>query len=483
MNLRRREQGMLANPILIGALTVLVTIVAVYLAYNANNGLPFVPKYTLHVQIADASEVTKGAEVHMGGSLVGIVDTVTPARDASGQPIAVMNMNLNKSVEPLPVDSAFDVRLKGAIGLKYVQLTPGTSTQTYKNGATVPLTQAGSEVDLDQVLSMFDPATRAGVAASTVGFSDALASRGGNINNAIGAFVPLVTDLGPVARNLAAPKTDLAGFWHGLESFSRALVPVAQTQADLYGNLDTTFTSLASVARPFLQNWISQTPPTFQSVITNSPSERAFLSDTKDLFSELRPAFATLPVSAPVLADAFSIGTHTLPGTYLPSSTGPGLDQQLLNLAKALQSYTGNPAVIPGYNRLTLTARDLSPPLAFLTPVQATCNYVTLFLRNIGSLLSDPVGNGTSLRFSIIAIDDVLGGEAVPSQRPYTTPNNNSGNAYGPLHVNPYPNTDSPGQTPECAAGNEPYSGGRARIGNPTVNVGLTTQQTSRSGG
>ena len=65
---------MLSNPILIGALTVLATIVAVALAYQANNGLPFVPKYTLHVQIADASELTHGAEVHVGGALVGTVD-------------------------------------------------------------------------------------------------------------------------------------------------------------------------------------------------------------------------------------------------------------------------------------------------------------------------------------------------------------------------------------------------------------------------
>ena len=32
-----------ANPVLIGAVTVLVTTVAVFLAYNANQGLPFVP--------------------------------------------------------------------------------------------------------------------------------------------------------------------------------------------------------------------------------------------------------------------------------------------------------------------------------------------------------------------------------------------------------------------------------------------------------
>jgi ABC-type transporter Mla subunit MlaD len=473
VNFRRRQTSPLGNPILIGALTVLVTIVAVTLAYNANNGLPFVPRYNLHLQIADASEVTKNDEVHMGGALIGDVTGVNPARDAAGQPIAVMNLSLDKNVEPLPVDSTFDVRLKSSIGLKYVQVTKGTSSQTYANGATVPISQSGSEVDLDQFLSMFDEPTRVGVAASTIGFSDALAGRGAGINDAIGAFLPLVKDLGPVARNLASKKTDFGGFFHGLESFSAALVPVARTQADLYGNLDTTFTALASVAVPFLQQWISDTPPTFSTVIDTSPHIQAFLNDTAGLFKALRPGFATLPQSAPVLADAFAAGTRNLPGTT-------ALDQQLLSLARHLESYGQTPAVNAGLDRLTLTASSLRSPLAFLTPVQSSCNYVTLFLRNIASSLSDDVITGTALRFNLVVISDTPGSEGVPSQRPYTTPQSQSGQFIGPIHVNPYPNTDSPGQRPECAAGNERYSGSSALIGNPRQNVGLTTEKTTR---
>jgi virulence factor Mce-like protein len=467
---------MLGNPVLVGALTVLATIVAVTLAYQANNGLPFVPKYTLHVQVSDATELTHNAEVHMGGALVGIVDSVDPARDSSGQPIALLDLKLDKTVQPIPVDSTFDIRLKGAIGLKYLDLTRGTSKQTYPDGATVPLSHTRAEVDLDQVLSMFDPATRAGVAASTIGFSDALAGRGGDINDAIGAFVPLVTDLGPVMRNLSSKQTDLAGFFQGLESFSSALVPVAPTQATLYVNLDTTFRALASVAVPFLQDWISETPPTFSTLIADSPSEQAFLTDTAGLFAELRPAFSTLSTSAPVLADAFAIGARTLPGTT-------ALDQQLLNLSRTLARYGQTPAVEKGLDRLTLTVTKLRSPLAFLTPVQSSCNYVTLFLRNIASTLSENVATGTALRFDLVTIDDVLGGEAVPSHKPYLTPDTNLNDEHGPLHVNPYPNTDAPGQTPaECAAGNEPYSGARALIGNPPGDLGLHTETTSRSG-
>ena len=449
------------------------------LAYQANNGLPFVPKYHLNLQIADASELTHGAEVHMGGALVGNVTTIDAARDAAGRPIALLKLDLDKTVQPLPVDSQFVVRLKGAIGLKYLSITLGKSSRTWPNGATIPLSQSSAEVDLDQVLGMFDPKTRAGVKATTIGFSDALAGRGSDINNAIGAFLPLVADLGPVARNLSSSKTDLGGFFRGLEAFSSAVAPVAQQQADLYVNLDTTFKAIAPVAVPYLQDWISQTPPTFSTVINDSPQLQGFLLNTAGLFAELRPGFATLNQSAPVLADAFAAGAKNLPGTTV-------LNQQLLSLAQHLEAYGQNPVVSGGLKRLTVTAKSLRSPLAFLTPAQSVCNYVTIFLRNTSSTLQEKFGNGTALRFNVVVIDDVLGGEGVPSQKPYITPvpphtEGNNGES-GPLHVNPYPNTAAPGQVHECAAGNEPYLP-HAVIGNPPGNLGTHTSKTTRPTG
>ena len=57
---RRRQQSALANPVLIGAVTVLVILIAVFLAYNANNGLPFVPTRELKVDIASGSDLVPG---------------------------------------------------------------------------------------------------------------------------------------------------------------------------------------------------------------------------------------------------------------------------------------------------------------------------------------------------------------------------------------------------------------------------------------
>jgi ABC-type transporter Mla subunit MlaD len=465
-----RDPGLAGNPVLIGALTVLVTIVAVYLAYNATNGLPFVPTYTLHVQAANASELTHGDNVNMGGALVGIVSTVTPERLPNGRPIAMINVQLQNSINPLPVDSKFSVRLKGAIGLKYLEITLGHSSRGFRNKGVVPMRQESTEVDFDQVLSMFTPPTRRGVQQSTLGFGEALAGRGYDLNNAIGAFVPLLRDLQPVAANLASPATDLGGFFRSLENYTGALVPVAQTQGQLFANLDTTFRALAGVAVPSLQETISDTPPMFDATIANTPVIRPFLTDTATLFSELRPGVATLPQSAPVLSSAFATGTRNLPGTA-------GLDQRTVTLSQNTASYAQNPSVQQGLDRLTLTLSRLGPPLAFLTPVQSTCNYVTLFLRNTQSVVSEHVSQGSLLRFVQIAIDDLPGYESEPSSSAFT--GTSAGGASGPLHVDPYPNTASPGQTPECSAGNEPYRN-KAVLANPAGNVGTKTEKTAR---
>jgi ABC-type transporter Mla subunit MlaD len=466
----RRDPGLAGNPVLIGALTVLVTIVAVYLAYNATNGLPFVPTYSLHVQAANASELTHGDNVNMGGALVGIVSTVKPERLGDGRPIAMLNLQMQNSIKPLPVDTRFTIRLKGAIGLKYLEITLGHSPHGFGNNAVVPMRQESTEVDFDQVLSMFNPPTRKGVQQTTLGFGEALAGRGLDLNNAIGAFGPLLRDLDPVAANLASPTTDLAGFFRSLENYTGALVPVAQTQGQLFANLNTTFRALAGVAVPSLQETISDTPPMFDATIANTPVIRPFLTDTATLFSELRPGVATLPQSAPVLSNAFATGTRNLPGTA-------ALDQRTVTLSKNTGGYAQNPSVQQGLDRLTLTLSALGPPLAFLTPAQTTCNYVTLFLRNSQSVLSEHVSQGALLRFVQIAIDDVPGYESEPSSSAFTGAS--IGAASGPLHVDPYPNTASPGQARECSAGNEPYPN-RAVLGNPAGNVGIKTEKTTR---
>ncbi|MGZ4310942.1 MAG: hypothetical protein ACXVR1_02430, partial [Solirubrobacteraceae bacterium] len=57
---RTRRPSALSNPVLVGAVTALVIMVAVFLAYNANTGLPFVPTDELRVDVASGSDLVPG---------------------------------------------------------------------------------------------------------------------------------------------------------------------------------------------------------------------------------------------------------------------------------------------------------------------------------------------------------------------------------------------------------------------------------------
>src|SRR5206468_12209288 len=103
----RGATSVVASPVLVGAITVLVVTVSVFLAYHANKGLPFVPTYDLSARLPNGSNLVPGNEVRVGGFRVGVIDTIKPATQlihGRSTPIAVANMKLDKTVEPLPVD-------------------------------------------------------------------------------------------------------------------------------------------------------------------------------------------------------------------------------------------------------------------------------------------------------------------------------------------------------------------------------------------
>ena len=104
------------NPVLIGAATVLVILVAVFLSYNANQGLPFVPSYKLTAEMPSAANLVRGNEVRIGGTRVGTVDSIGVERRDDGTSIALLGLKMERSVDPLPIDSTLLIRPRSALG-------------------------------------------------------------------------------------------------------------------------------------------------------------------------------------------------------------------------------------------------------------------------------------------------------------------------------------------------------------------------------
>jgi virulence factor Mce-like protein len=477
---RRRGTGALTgSPVLIGAVTTLIVIVAVFLAYNANNGLPFVPTYDLNARVPDASGLIKGDNVRVGGARVGVVSKITPLSEADGASGAVLHLKLDKSVQPLPVDSKLLVRPQSPLGLKYLEITPGRSTRGFPTGDTIPLAASTPRpVEIDQVFDMFDKPTRAASRVNLDQFGDALAGRGQSLNQALGRLEPLVTRLTPVMRNLMDNRTHLDRFFPSLEQAAHEVAPVAAQQGELFVALDTTFTALSSV-RGSIQQSISGGPPALETATRELPAQAGFVRDSTELFRRFRPGFRSLAHASIDLAPAFRAGAPAL-------RRSPKLNGQLDTTLASLQTFAGDPRVVPGLARLIRTANLLEPLVAFATPAQTTCNYGGLFFQNLESALSESDQVGSFLRFGILALPQVPGSEAGPAASPANGPPPPPGTPArirsleddSFLHSNPYPNTAAPGQTFECEAGNEGYRPGRQAIGNLPGSEGTFSEKT-----
>lgn len=462
------------NPTVIGALTVLITILAVFLAYNANNGLPFVATYRLTAQVPDADALVPGNEVRVGGVRVGVVEGIKPVSHDDGTTNAELSLKLDKTVDPLPVDSTLIIRARSALGLKYLQIVRGTSDQGYPAGSTLPLKAAKPEpVEIDQVFSTFDVPTRRAIKGNLTEFGNALAGRGPDLNEAIGALKPLLPRLQRVMHTLANKRSGIGPFFSALEQSAAEVAPVAETQAQVFVDLDATARAFSDIARPYLQDTISKTPDTLLTTTQTAPRIRSFLVNSRGLFSDLQPGTRALAVSADDIEAALRTGTPVL-------RASPVLNDQLGPTSASLRAFNDNPGVRTGINRLIDLNNVLGPTLGFITPAQSVCNYATILFRNAASAgsLGNPTGNWQRAN----ALENPSGpnNEGSPSSAPA---NGGGDDVRNYLHANPYPNTASPGQPRECEAGNETYAIGQQAIGNVPGNQGtVTSGQVGRAG-
>jgi phospholipid/cholesterol/gamma-HCH transport system substrate-binding protein len=472
MRNRSGIQGVASSPVIVGAVTVLVVIVAVFLAYNANNGLPFVSTYNLHARVPNANALVKGNEVRIGGARVGVVKSVVPVETGNGQVAAELDLSLDKNVEPLPKNSSMIIRPKSPLGLKYLQIVPGNSKEGFAAGETIPVKAAHPEpVDIDQFFDMFDEKTRKAIQRNLAGFGNGLAGRGPQLNNAFVALRMLAESSEPALSDLVAPSTGFGEFFKALEALSATVAPVAEQQASMFAALDRTFAAFARVSRPYIQETISKGPETLETATEDLPALNPFFHDSERFFAALEPGAKVLGETSPTIAASLRAGIPTL-------NRSPVLNAQLPPTADALLAFQKSTGVFNGLDLLIDTNELLGPAIRFIAPAQTTCNYLSIAFRNLANASSETDSLGgwlNAIAFEPPEGANNEGGQASAPANGGEPAGANLGIPLNHLHSNPYPNTASPGQPEECEAGNEHYETGVTRIGNTPRNDGIKT--------
>ena len=388
--MRRRQQAAFANPVLIGAVTVLVAVVAVFLAYNATNGLPFVPTRELKIDFTNGAALVNGNDVRMGGYRIGIVANLQPVVLPNGQVGAQATVNLSTVQGKVPVNSTATIRPRSALGLKYIDISRGTSSKVFPDGGVMEAGQTSVPVQFDDIDKLFDARTRPAVEQNLAGYGDALAARGSSLNDTIATLPPLFVHLQPVAQYLSNPSTGLTRFFDALNGFMGTLSPVAQTNVRLFADQATTFAAI-SRSTSDLEDTIKQSPPTLDVATASLKAQQPLYVDLTTLANALQPATASLEHALPIINPAVAAGINVLPKT-------PPVNHKLGNLLSALKSAVLDPGTNISLNGLGDTVGTLNPMIRYLGPFETVCNQFNYFWDEIQDLVSEQTTFGMAQR-------------------------------------------------------------------------------------
>ena len=386
--MRRAPQNPFTNPTLVGAMTVLAVVLAVFLAYSANQGLPFVPTRELKVDVANGADIVVGNDVDEGGTRIGELTGVEPIMLPSGQVAAQLTLQLNEANGDVPVDSRLTVGERSLLGEKFVELTKGKSKSIFADGATMPISQTSVPVQIDNVFDTFTPPLRNAIDGNLVGIGNSLAGRGEALSETLQSLPPLLGYLAPVAANLANPHTELTRFFDNIDRFTATVAPLSNVDAQLFTDMATTFQAI-SRSPANLEATIAESPSTLSVSTQSLRVQQPFLTDLAKLGNDLTPATAELRAALPDINPAIEVGTKTLKRT-------PILNRNLQHVMVSLKNLALAPGTNVAVNGLTATVDTLNPMLRYLGPYVTVCNDWNYFW----TYLADNVSERTSFGFA-----------------------------------------------------------------------------------
>ncbi len=336
------------------------------------------------VRLADASQLVRGNEVRVAGRTVGSVESV----ELSGDGRAEVTFDVRPPVAPLRAGARVTVRAASLTGVanRYLAITPGPSTALrLPEGSTLASTAATPVVELDAVVSTFDPASREGLRQVLRGLDRQLDGRGEEANLAAANLDPALQAVRRLSEDLNADGTALRRF----VANSAALVQAVGSRRDaLAGSVDHAAQALEAVGAEdeALRRALAAAPGALRSTTSGLAELRRSLPDLEAVLAEadraagdltpfLRELRPTLTASRPVLAD------------LAPAIAGPGGDlTDLLRRAPRLAaaSRRASPAT-------SVALADATPIVTFARPYAPD---LAGLLRDVGQASAAYDANG-----------------------------------------------------------------------------------------
>lgn len=340
----------------------------VFLWISFGGATPFAARgYRLVAEFNQATALATQSDVRISGVSVGKVVSVGLDR-RTGLSRAVLE--IQSRFAPRPSDTRAILRAKTLLGETYIELTPGSrSARPLRDGAMIARSQVAPTVQLDQILSTFDPTTRAAFRTWMQQDAVALTNRGENLNQAFAQLYPFATNVDAVLAVLRRQGAATSTFVRDTGLVFSAL---AASPAQLQGfirNSNTTFAATAAQASG-LAATIRAFPAFLRQTRVTLGRLTRFAVGTKPLIDELRPAAVQL--------------SPALRGTVILAPELRDLMADLGPLTRA--SAAGVPALNRFLNASIPWLKRLKPYLGGLVPI---IDYINVYRRELAGFFAN----------------------------------------------------------------------------------------------
>jgi virulence factor Mce-like protein len=223
------------NPLLGGrqasvglGLAVFLTLVTMFvgaLGMSINGGRN---TYEVRLHFATGNGIIEGSDIFFGGVKVGTVKTLD--LDSDGKAIT-MTVAIGQQYAPIHEGATAAIRPKSLLGEKYVAMTVGDpSKPAYNDGDTLPDSATSVNVELDQIINIFDEPTRKQLQILINNLGIGVAGQGRNTNETIQSGTQDLNGLAKVTDTLQARDAELRRIIDALTKLTATLSSDQQRQ-------------------------------------------------------------------------------------------------------------------------------------------------------------------------------------------------------------------------------------------------------------
>jgi virulence factor Mce-like protein len=284
----------------IGLIALAVITVGVALAWTKE--LPFRSHYEVKAAFESSNNIRPGSPVRIAGVEVGKVTAVEPA----GRQGAVLTMRIDERGRPVRADATAKIRPRIFLeGNFFVDLTAGTpSAPELDDGATLPVQQTATPVQLDEVLTALQSDTRDDLKILLREYGTALEGDGARgFNRSLPYWEPAYRDSAIVGEAmLGETGHDLSGYVKNAGATAAALDRNRARLKGLITDFHTTAHAFA-VQEANLRTAVGELPSTLNASMPALQALNESFPPLRSLASELRPGVQsseeTLDVSLP----------------------------------------------------------------------------------------------------------------------------------------------------------------------------------------